>query len=272
MSLDRDAVRAFELQGWERAAARYPATFGRVTADFVEALLDAARVAAGDRVLDIACGPGPAAASAARRGARGIGIDFAGPMLEKARALHPGLPLVAGDAEALPFAAGAFDAVVANFGIHHAADPVRALKEARRVLRPGGRIAFTSWADPEENLAWKLLFGAIAAAGEKVALTAPPSGGGLKNARDALAALTSAGFDKAEIGRERRHWVFLSPAELIASFREGTVRTGALIAAQPRRALPAIEAEIARLALPYRNAGSYAVPIVALLATARTPS
>jgi SAM-dependent methyltransferase len=165
MSFDPQAVRAFEHRGWEQAAARYEATFARATAEFLAPLLDAAAVGAGSRVLDLACGPGLAAAAAARRAALPVGVDFCAAMLARARAAHRAIRFEEADAEALPFAEGSFDAIVSNFGVHHFPDPVRALGEARRVLRPGGRIAFTSWAAPPENPAWKLLFDAVAACG-----------------------------------------------------------------------------------------------------------
>jgi cyclopropane fatty-acyl-phospholipid synthase-like methyltransferase len=60
-----EAVRAFEHSGWQRAAEHYTATFAHATAGFVADLLDAARVRAGLRVLDLACGPGLVAAAAA---------------------------------------------------------------------------------------------------------------------------------------------------------------------------------------------------------------
>jgi len=96
------------------------------------------------RVLDLACGPGLVAAAAVGRRALPVGLDFSSAMIALARADHPGIRFEEGDAEVLPFADEAFDAVVANFGIHHVAEPNRALTEARRVLRPGGRVAFTS--------------------------------------------------------------------------------------------------------------------------------
>ena len=118
--LDPQAVRAFEHAGWQQAAAHYTATFAQATRGFVDVLLDAARVGAGMRVLDLACGPGLVAAAAAERGALPVGIDFSSAMIASARGGHPGILFAGGDAEALPFTEGSFDAVVANFGIHAA--------------------------------------------------------------------------------------------------------------------------------------------------------
>ena len=188
MSFDGHALRAFEHAGWQRAARHYDATFANATLGFIDRLLDAARVAAGARVLDIACGTGVVVSAVARRGARPTGLDFSAAMLALARAAHPQVRFDESDAEALPFADASFDAVVSNFGVHHFPDPVRALSEAHRVLRPGGRIAFTGWAAPAQNAAWKLLFeldwrswraagGRIAAFGRRSAPARGPAAG-----------------------------------------------------------------------------------------------
>src|SRR5205823_9444169 len=124
--------------GWQKAARHYSATFAGATAGFIDDLLDAARVGAGMHVLDLACGPGLVAAAAAERGASPGGLDFSSAMIALVCARNPSIRFEEGDAEALPFADASFDAVVANFGVHHVADPVQALCEARRVLRPGG--------------------------------------------------------------------------------------------------------------------------------------
>jgi ubiquinone/menaquinone biosynthesis C-methylase UbiE len=87
-------------------------------------------------------------------------------MLAEARRAHPNLRFDEGDAEALPYSDRSFDAVVANLGIHHVARPGTAIAEALRVLRPGGRLAFTTWATPADNVAWRLLFDAIRAHGD----------------------------------------------------------------------------------------------------------
>jgi len=266
MSFDPQALRAFEHAGWQQAAPSYTATFAHATSGFVEALLDAARVAAGMRVLDLACGPGVVAAAAAKRGAIPMGFDFSSAMLALARAAHPGIRFEEGDAEELSFADGSFDAVVANFGIHHVSDPVQALSEARRVLRPGGHVAFTAWATRAENTAWKLLFDAISAHGDLEAVKAPPSGGDLRHAADLLRVLNAAGFAETEAQRVERQWCFAAATDLVEGFRRGTVRTAALIDAQAAAALPAIKGAIARNVAPYRCEDGFAVPIVGMLA------
>jgi SAM-dependent methyltransferase len=271
MTFDPQAVRAFEHAGWQQAARHYAATFAHATAGFIGELLDAVRVGEGMLVLDLACGPGLVAAAAAERSASPAGLDFSSEMIALAHALHPALRFEEGDAEALPFADGSFDAVVANFGIHHVPDPVQALCEARRVLRPGGLVAFTSWAAPAENVAWKLLFDAIAEHGDMSAATAPPPGGSLRQPEDLLRILDAAGFTQTRARQVRRKWRFAAAGDLLEGLRRGTVRTAALIGAQPRSALPAIDAAIAHSTAPYRSGDGFAVPIVAVLGSGVRP-
>lgn len=265
MKFDPEATRDFEHDGWQQAAAHYASTFAKATQGFINDLLDTARVGAGMRVLDLACGPGGVAAVAAERGALPVGLDFSPAMIALARAGRPGIRFEEGDAEALPFADGLFDAVVANFGIHHVAEPIRALREAYRVLRPGGRVAFTAWTAPAENIAWRLLYDAISAHGDLAASTAPPPGGNLRLPEDLLCLLNAAGFAETAAKRVHREWHVVAARDLLEGFRRGTVRTAALIDAQPAAALPQIEAAIARSVADYRRPGGFAVPIVAIL-------
>ncbi len=103
----------------------------------------------GDRVLDAACGTGDLALAALRAGAgRVTGLDFAERMLERARAKAPSLDWVQGDLLALPFADATFDAVTVGFGVRNVADLPLALRELRRVLRPGGRLAILEITQP----------------------------------------------------------------------------------------------------------------------------
>ncbi|MBX9394233.1 class I SAM-dependent methyltransferase [Streptomyces sp. TRM72054] len=111
-----------------------------------------ARHAPVPRVLDVGTGSGPAALAAARAGAHTVGVDLEPGLLRIAadRARRAELPsrsvgFVAGDAQALPFAAGAFDVVVSTFGVMFAPEPSRAAAELVRVCRPGGLLAVASW-------------------------------------------------------------------------------------------------------------------------------
>lgn len=271
MSFDPEAIRDFERAGWEKAAQEYGATFAAASGQFVEALLDAAEATAGTRLLDLCCGPGIVAGAAARRGAAASGLDFSPAMLAVASAAHPALAFHQGDAEALPLADASFDAVVSNFGVHHVPRPERALAEAFRVLRPGGRLAFTTWADPSENLAWRMLFDAIRLHGDPDAAKSPPSGGGLGSEAALLRLLGETGFAELRAETVRREWRLAQPGDLIAAFRRGTVRTAALIEAQRPAALLAIEAEIARHAAAHRRDGWYCIPIAAILACGVKP-
>jgi ubiquinone/menaquinone biosynthesis C-methylase UbiE len=271
MGFDPEAVRAFEHAGWQQAAPAYGSTFARATGGFTDALLDAVRVEAGIEVLDLACGPGLVAGVARGRGAIATGLDFSAAMVAIARATHPGIRFEEGDAEALPFADGSFDRVVANFGIHHVPDPVRALSETLRVLRPSGRVAFTSWAAPAENIAWKILFDAVSAHGDLEAAKTPPSGGSLRTPEDLLQVLSAAGFTALGARRLTGEWRFEEAGDLVEGFRQGTVRTAALIAAQPAAVMPAVEAAIAQSVAGYRGPHGFAVPIVAILGSGMRP-
>lgn len=108
-----------------------------------------ARVIPGARVLDVGCGTGVVAVTAARRGARVTGLDLTPELLERARENSRIAELEIdwheGDAEQLPFEDRAFDFVLSQFGHMFAPRPEVAVAEMLRVLKPGGTIAFSTW-------------------------------------------------------------------------------------------------------------------------------
>lgn len=124
--------------------------YGGVAA--VDALARRAGVTATSRVLDVCAGlGGPARFLAAGRGCRVVGLDLhagrcAGAVrLTQLVGLAARVRIVRGDATALPFAPGSFDACLSQEGLMHVAAKARMLAECRRVLVPGGRLAFTDW-------------------------------------------------------------------------------------------------------------------------------
>jgi demethylmenaquinone methyltransferase / 2-methoxy-6-polyprenyl-1,4-benzoquinol methylase len=94
-----------------------------------------------DRVLDAGCGTGDLAVEAERRGGRVVGLDFSPAMLERAHKKSGAIEWIEGDALALPFPDGDFDAATVGFGVRNLADLEGGLKELARVLRPGGKLA-----------------------------------------------------------------------------------------------------------------------------------
>jgi demethylmenaquinone methyltransferase / 2-methoxy-6-polyprenyl-1,4-benzoquinol methylase len=106
----------------------------------------------GARVLDACCGTGDLAVEAEREGGLVTGLDFSGEMLVRARRKSATIEWIQGDLLALPFEAGSFDAATVGFGVRNVADLGEGLRELRRVLRPGGRLAILEITQPRGPL------------------------------------------------------------------------------------------------------------------------
>jgi SAM-dependent methyltransferase len=125
------------------------APFEAITTIPAAKLVKFARIAAGQRVLDVACGTGVVPVTAARRGAIVSGLDLSPVLLERARRnaeiAEVTIDFTEGDVEALPYPDASFDAVTSQFGHIFAPRPAIAIGEMLRVLKPGGTIAFNTW-------------------------------------------------------------------------------------------------------------------------------
>ena len=107
----------------------------------------------GARVLDACCGTGELALAARAEGGRVTGLDFSERMLERARRKSSEIEWVQGDLLDLPFEEASFDAATVGFGVRNVEDLGGALRELRRVLRPGGRLAILELVRPKGPLA-----------------------------------------------------------------------------------------------------------------------
>jgi SAM-dependent methyltransferase len=139
-----EAFKTAQKQGWAHFAP-----LEMFTTPPAARLVKFAGVRAGQRVLDVGCGTGVVAITAARMGAKVTGIDLTPELLERARenSRIAGLQVdwQEGDVEQLPFGDGVFDVVLSQFGHMFAPRPSVALAEMLRVLKPGGTIAFATW-------------------------------------------------------------------------------------------------------------------------------
>ena len=269
---DPVAFRALEHAGWQGAARHYDDAFGSLTRQAVDPLLDSAEVRSGVRTLDVASGPGYAAAAAAARGAPVAALDFSSAMVELARSQNPEIEFREGDAEALPFPDGSFDAVVMNFGMLHLAQPERALAEAFRVLHAGGRYAFTVWGKPEEAVGFGIILDAIRKHGNPdVPLPQGPPFFRFSDASECDNVLKVAGFRNVDVRKVPQVWRFSASGLLFEAFLAGSVRTQALLHAQSAPALNAIRDAVGRLAGEYENHGTVEIPMPAVLAAAVKP-
>src|ERR1051325_918857 len=145
--MNEDPIAKFketQRQGWKHFAP-----LEALTTPAAARLVKFASVRAGQNVLDVACGTGVVAITAARIGARVHGIDLTPELLERARQnariANVEIDFREGDAEALPFGDGEFDVVLSQFGHMFAPRPQIAIAEMLRVLKSGGTIAFSTW-------------------------------------------------------------------------------------------------------------------------------
>ena len=258
---DPQAISEAQRCIWNSTAASYPS----VTAKAGEPLLDAAGVGEGTLVLDVACGPGLVAAAAAARGALVTGLDFAEDMVEEARSQHPSIKFRVGDAAALPFDDEAYDALVIGFGIFLMAEPQKVLEEAKRVLKPGGRVAFTIWDAPETLTAFSIVFGTVGAHIQPEPAEPPPL---LGKADEGLltGVVTEAGFVDATFERLPLVWELPSADALFEAFRSFPNLAGA-----SDDVLKAIRSDILSKAAEYERDGELHLPMPAILVSGVRP-
>lgn len=253
-----------QLDAWDGSEGAYwtehADRFDRSVNEHHRRLLDAAAVAADDRVLDLGCGTGQTTRDAARLAVSGsaVGIDLSSRMLALARERAEAEQLanatfVHGDAQVHPFDRESFDLAISRTGAMFFADPVAAFTNVARALAPGGRLVLVAWQGIAGNEWLREISGALAAGRER---PTPPSDApgpfALSEPDRVRSILAGSGFrDVALDGYEAPMW-FGSDADEAHAFVMGTVgwMVEGLDDADRSRALDDLRAVLAAHATP----------------------
>ncbi|MET8366766.1 class I SAM-dependent methyltransferase [Micromonospora sp. NPDC049580] len=263
-----------ERSRWAGRAAAYDGSFALLCAHPAPALLDAAHVDAGTRMLDVGTGSGTVAGLACARGASVVAVDAEPSMVDLARSRLPSADEVSLAAlPHLPFDSGQFDAAVANFVINHVGDPVAAITELRRVVRPGGRIAATIWPHPppEAQSLWGEVFDA-AGVDRPTSMPRVDAERDFPRTPEGFAGLLDAP-GLADVRCETITWAHRTDPEAWWSGpANGISGPGLLMETQPPAVIARIRAAYDELTAAYRDPdGLLALPTAALLASASVP-
>lgn len=257
-------IAAVQKPIWNRGAETYADAFAGTVDRGIAPTLDRAGVVRGTRVLDVATGPGILAAAAAKRGATATGVDFAEDMIAVARRTHPGIPFEVADASDLPFDDASFDAVVMGFALFLVADPDAVLREAQRVLVPGGRACFSLWDWPVPG--FDLFYNAMAKYLPQESVVGEPPLFGVSDRELLVAKIKGAGFVSATVEPLPIVWQLADPGRLFDAL--ATLRDFSALSA---KAVQEFRTEVANGARAYERDGCYSVPFPALLLSGSKP-
>ncbi len=258
----------FEFGFWNVTAAPYDAGIGPITSQTTERMLAHLDLKKGDRLLDVACGPGYITRDASD--IKVTGVDFSDAMIALAKQTYPNSDFKVANAEDLPFEDNTFDGVCCNFGILHFANPDIAMKEAFRVCKPGAKYAFTAWNSPDKSPAFAFLMGAIqkyATADAGLPEGPPFFHYGLEE--NSYPALTKAGFRNMKREEADYLWPMQSAENFVRGFYDGGARMGGILRAQNHTAIQNIIQSIDEKIKPYKSDAGYAVPVSVVITTAQ---
>jgi len=241
---------ADELSYRAEAAAEYDRAFFHVSTFFLPFLVQAARLAGGQRVLDVATGTGIAAEAALSLiGSDGsiVAADLSPEMVEKARQRlekASNASVAIEDGQALSFPDESFDAVLCSLGLMFFPDPVRGLSEFRRVLRQGGRAAVSVNTVPERSYNGRI--NVVVARHLPSLAEATARTFALGEAARLCSLFKDAGFVDIETHTEKHSFVLPSFDSYYGPFERGGASTGQALAALPEEIRRAVREEVRR--------------------------
>ncbi len=257
----------FERREWERKALCYKDTWGTVTTQPIDAVLRMADVRAGTELLDCGSGTGALCARAKTLGARVLGCDYSVEMLRIANQLHPDIVFQREDCTNLSFATSSFDVVTMNYLLLHVAEQDRAIEEAARVLKRGGRLAITLWLPPDKSPGLNLIFSVLKEFADMSVI--PPADDIFKftSATYAAEVFTKFGLQVPRFEIFPTVWHFTSADEFFNSIQAGT-RMGGLIELQKPEVKTIIKSAISERINEFADGQGFAIPTPSVIIAA----
>jgi SAM-dependent methyltransferase len=270
---EAEQLRTYERDRHSALAEGYIGFFSPVTALAIAPLLDAVKLRAGAKLLDVPTGSGALAAEATQRGATALGFDIAPGMIAQAGKRHPGIDFRVADVDHLPVADGALDAVVCAFGIGHFPYPEISVAECMRTLKPGGRIAFSWWDTPDQQRVQGLIREAAAEVGAAPPPVLPRSHSSLRfcDASEFRRLLEGAGLVDVTFHEHRATHLVPDVDALWNGALGGMALTSSVIVFQDEPTQAAIRAALERRAAVYKTAKGLELPIAFRIGAGRKP-
>jgi SAM-dependent methyltransferase len=262
-----NSFKEFEKNAWEVKAFRYKDTWGTVTPQVIPVLLELAGEKKGLKLLDVGCGPGHFCDAATAKGLEVIGADYSKAMVEIASNNFPHIKFHQEDAESLSFENNTFDVVTLNYILLHVADQEKTLLEAKRVLKPGGKVIYSNWVAPSNSPGLELIFGALKEYADMTVIPPAPDSFIFSDLAYAESFFKENNFINITSRLFASAWKFPDGDSFYNAVQAG-IRMGGLIELQKPEIKEKIREKILREIEKFKNSEGYIVPTPTLIVSA----